>query len=117
MSREQAGRHYANVAAADCNSKCGLRLQPRSTASLPVPGSVLQNTQPSYQDTEQQLGLKAKPVPKGSFTTAKDLVLKRMVRIKKRTLSGDMGIFQNLFSLLSFPLAFFPLFVVSWGWN
>lgn len=70
MSKQQARRHDANVAAADCNSKHGLRLPARSAASLWVPGSVLQNTLPSYRDTEPKVGLKAKPVPKGSFTTA-----------------------------------------------
>lgn len=67
-----------------------------------------------------RLGWKPNLFPKAHSQQLKDLVLKKMFGIKNRTLSGDMGIFQNLFSLLSFPIFFFSLFAHSFcllGWN
>lgn len=118
MSREQAGKHYADVAAADCNSKCGLRLQPRSTASLWVPGSVLLNTPPSYRDTEQQIGLKAKSVPKGSFTTAEGSCFEKDVQDKKQdSLRRHGNLPESVFPFRFSYWGFFPLcsIVLSFG--
>lgn len=78
--------------------------------SLWVPGSVLWNMLPSHGARElQQIGLEAKSVPKGSFTTAEGSCFEKDVQDKKIVaLWRDTGAFQNLFSFLSFPSSFFP---------
>lgn len=86
MAGKQAGRHYANVFAADSAT---VNVVSESTASLRVPGSVLQNMLPSDRDKEQQFGLKAKSVPKGSFTTAEGSCFEKDVQDKKMGLSQE----------------------------
>lgn len=113
MSREQAGRHYANVAAADSatvNVASGC-----SSGAPPPSGSQAQCSTTHCLLTgipSSRLGWKPNLFPKAHSQQLKDLVLKMMFRIKKGTLSGDTGIFQNLCFLWSFPIVFFPSLLI-----
>lgn len=121
MSREQGGGDYVNVAAADSATvKVASGLGPRSTASPRLPGSVLRNTLPSHRDMEQQIGLKAKSAPKGSFAIAEGSCFEKDVQDTKQDSLRRRGnlpesVFPFKFSYCFYSL-FAHLFCLS-GWN
>lgn len=79
-----AGTQDLASAGADCSSTCGCSPGALPAPSLWIPGSVLWNMLPSPRARElQQIGLEAKYVPKGSFTTAEGSCFKKDVQDKK----------------------------------
>lgn len=85
MRVKGAGRqHFASIGADSVAVPVAAVQEHCLPPSLWVPGSVLWNMLPSHGARElQQIGLEAKSVPKGSFTTAEGSCFEKDVQDKK----------------------------------
>lgn len=116
MRVKATGRQQFASAGADCVAvPVGADQEHCLPPSLWVPGSLLWNMLPSHRDRElQQIGLEAKSVPKGSFTTAEESCFEKEVQDKnawlfQETLKPSRICFQ-VFLVFFSPSLFAHLF-------